>query len=147
MCTPEFFGFGSQPEMLRGDAPGVADPLGRPNVNPFIQRPKRSMSGSEKIDQKLLDKAQSKDHMALRRAGLSAKDAKQLAEFASFSGGLDAFENIAAAREAFSRSGAFTERALVPREAEQVSRFGGGTVNTQKVGATELRGLPLIRRG
>ena len=146
MCTPEFFGYGTQPEMLAGGAPGIADPAQRRNVNPFIQRP-APPKGTAKQMREQKESGTGGDFRALRRAGLSSQDAKQLAEFANFRGGLDAFENIAAARAAFAKSGAFTERALVPKEAEQVSRFGGGTVNTQKVGASELRGLPLIRRG
>lgn len=142
MCSPEFFGVGTKPELLRENAPSIADPEGRQNRPGFIQRQPVS-----KGRQQAGTRGRVGDIRTLRSAGLNLKESEQLAQFAAFRGGLDAFENIAAARRAFAESGAFTERALAPKPAEQVSRFAGGTVNVTRVGAAELRGLPLIRRG
>ncbi len=142
MCTTEFR------EALIPDvgAGPVSDPFNRPNRTGAAAREAPPGGRWGLIARRGHEGAATEsDERILRRAGLSRKEAKQLARFANTRGGLDAFDNIQAARAAFSRSGAFTDRALQPREVKKVSRISSATPNQNRVGAVELIGLPLIR--
>ncbi len=141
MCTTEFR------EALIPDvgAGPVSDPFNRQNRTGAVIRSRVDSFGS-KVGRASRDrKGTERDTAILLRAGLTRREADQLAKFANTRGGLDAFKNIQAARAAFNRSGAFTDRALQPREVKPVSRISSATLNLHRVGATDLIGLPLIR--
>ncbi len=144
MCTPDFMD-----AMIPTPEEGgrVSDPTNRPNVNPFaVPAGRRTMLG--RTGSKDREKGRKLDYLILRRSGMKEKEAKQLAAFAGHRGGLDTFDNIEAAKRAFSRSGAFTERARVPAATAQASRVSlASPTDETRVAATELIGLPLIRRG
>ena len=141
MCTTEF-----REALIPDVGTGrVSDPLNRQNRTGVAIRPRLDSFGARVGRASRDTKGTERDEAILRRAGLSRKDANQLARFANTRGGLDAFENIQAARAAFAQSGAFTDRALQPREVKPVSRISSATPNQNRVGATELIGLPLIR--
>lgn len=141
MCTTEFR------EALIPDvgAGPVSDPFNRQNRTGAVIRSRVDSFGSMVGRASRDSKGTERDEAILLRAGLSRKDANQLARFANTRGGLDAFANIQAARAAFAKSGAFTDRALQPREVKKVSRISSATLNTNRVGAADLIGLPLIR--
>ena len=149
MCTPDFMD-----AMIPVPESGgrVSDRYNRENRNPFERRDPQSLkdAGIRGIWEYARDEKGGRDLDAaiLRRSGMSEKEAKQLSAFAAHRGGLDAFANIEAARRAFRDSGAFTERAKVPAATREVSRVSlTAPQNETKVGATDLIGLPLIRRG
>lgn len=123
---------------------GETDIAGRPQQSGFAP--------TERIDgdgffSKSRSQAIRMDAALLRRAGISREQAMRMAQFADTRGGLDAFENIAAARRAFTESGAFTDlagTAAAPEiQSEVVSERAG--IDT-KTGAADLTGLPLIIR-
>ena len=145
MCTPEYLD-----AMIPVPEAGgrVRDPAGRENRNPFARQEKPdSITGIFEYAAKE-KKGRNLDIAILRRTGMSQKEAEQLARFASHRGGLDAFANIEAARRAFRESGAFTERAKTPAATQAQSRVSlAAPKDETNTGATELIGLPLIRRG
>ena len=149
MCTPQF-----TEALIRSGAQGAneirsafADPADRPNRTGAVAQAKTDGKFGRIARKAVEGGATEADEKILRRSGLTKKQARQLAKFANTRGGLDAFESIAAARAAFNESGAFTDRALQPREVRQVSRVSTSVpINQNRVGATELIGLPLIRR-
>lgn len=140
MCTPEFLD-----AMIPVPEAGgrVSDPNNRRSRNPFDANDPYAKGTAEKQR-----KGIKFDTAVLRRSGMSEGEAQRLARFAGTRGGLDEFANIEAARRAFAESGAFTQRALVPAATTAASRVSlKAPSNDTKVGATELIGLPLIRRG
>ena len=144
MCTPDFMdALIPVPE----EGGRVSDSTNRPTVNPFAEPAgRRTMLGrTGSADQK---RGRDLDYLILRRTGMNEREAKRLAAFAGHRGGLDTFENIEAAKRAFSRSGAFTERAKVPAATARAARVSlAAPADETRVAATELIGLPLIRRG
>lgn len=149
MCTPQFTA-----ALIRSGPLGaiaadrIQDPADRPNRTGAVAQPKPEGGKFGRLVRQAREgRAIEGDEAILRRAGLTKKQARQLAKFANTRGGLDAFENIAAARRAFTESGAFTDRALQPREARQVSRVSSiAPVNQNRVGVADTIGLPLIRK-
>ena len=143
MCTPQFTE-ALIPSGIREDSA----PQARVNRTGAVDREQTQGGKFGRLIRRKNDLAGTEaDEKILRRSGLTKKQARQLAQFANTRGGLDAFESIASARAAFSRSGAFTDRALQPREVSQVSRVGrSGPINQNRVGVSDLIGLPLIRR-
>jgi hypothetical protein len=120
----------------------VSDPHNRRNRNPFTQAGRFPEGSAERQE-----KGRKFDAAVLRRYGMNEKQAKRLAAFAAHRGGLDSFANIEAAKRAFRESGAFTDRALTPAATKQVSGISQKSPTDVNVGATDLIGLPLIRRG
>lgn len=150
MCTPEIMD-ALIPVPESGGR--VSDPHNRANRNPFVQQDRPTgisdlYGPGGFIQRATVDKAgRERDRAILIRSGMSRKEAEQLAKFAGHRGGLDAFSNIEAAKRAFRESGAFTKRALTPAATKQVSGISQKSPTDVNVGATDLIGLPLIRRG
>lgn len=155
MCFPDAFASGGMVETMFRDRSNKVNTgvygEANPSFNPFIKAKTRAGQAGGGFGGRLAANASGKseraaDILLARRAGMSEEDAKRLATFAANYGGIDQFESIEAARRAMRDRRAFTEDALVPAGPEAVSRFVARPVNTQKVGAAELRGLPLITR-
>ena len=79
------------------------------------------------------------------RFGFDEDQATHFSKFVNSRGGLAAFEgSFQAARQAFSQSGAGTDRAITPKGPEDGGANFRANIDRDRVGASELRGLPLI---